>query len=124
MSMRECVQCEAATRRGQRCKNRTCKYLEFCATHTKAIFDMALKPSQIPGAGTGLFTMVAIPRNQNIAKYTGEIKSQAAYDAKSSGYGIALSRGRVLDAASNIDRNCTVCKLMQGVKQEGRAVSW
>ena len=100
MSVRECVQCAAATRKGPRCKKNTCMYSEFCAVHTKSIFDLALKPSRIPGSGTGLFTTVAIPKNKNIAKYTGVIKSKTAYNENPSGYGVALSRGRVLDAAS------------------------
>jgi SET domain-containing protein len=100
MSIRECVRCSAATKKGIRCKNRTCIYSEFCAAHTKAIFDLALKPSAIPGAGTGLFTLKPIKKNTNIAEYSGDILTQASYDATDSGYGVAISRGRIMDAAS------------------------
>ena len=101
--MRECVQCLAATKKGSRCKNITCVYSEFCRVHTKQIFDLVLKPSQIPDSGTGLFTAVQIPKNKNIAKYTGQVKSQEEYNANPSGYAIAISRGRVIDAASTQD---------------------
>jgi hypothetical protein len=75
-------------------------YSEFCRVHTKQIFDLVLKPSGIPGAGTGLFTTVAIGKNKNIARYTGQVKSLEEYNVNPSGYAVALSRGRVLDAAS------------------------
>jgi hypothetical protein len=100
MSIRECVQCAAATKAGARCKNRTCIYSEFCATHTKALFDLAIKPSGIASASKGLFTTKYIKKGAKIAKYTGDIKTQAAYNANDSGYGIAISNGRILDAAS------------------------
>lgn len=53
MSVKECVQCAAATKkgRGPRCKKTTCVYSEFCSAHTKSLFDLAPKPSGIPGAG-------------------------------------------------------------------------
>jgi SET domain-containing protein len=100
MSIRECVNCAASTRNGTRCKNTTCIYTEFCAVHTKALFDLAIKPSAIPAAGKGLFTLKSIKKNANIAKYTGDIKTLAAYKAKPSGYAVAISHGRVMDAAS------------------------
>ena len=100
MSLRECAQCIASTRKGSQCKNKTCKYSEFCRVHTKQIFDLVLKPSQIPGASTGLFTTVAIGKNKNIARYTGQVKSLEEYNVNPTGYAISLSRGRVLDAAS------------------------
>ena len=100
MSVRECVQCSAPTRRGTRCKLRTCMYSEFCHAHTKQLFDLALKPSHIPGAGKGLFTLKSIARNANIAKYTGDVKTLAEYDASPSGYAVAINRNRVVDAAS------------------------
>ena len=102
MSIKECVRCSAATKqgRGPRCKKTTCIYSEFCPSHTKVLFDLALKPSGIPGAGKGLFTTVEIPKNRNISRYTGKIKTTAAYNANPSGYAVSISKGRVIDAAS------------------------
>ena len=102
MSVKECVQCAAATRhgRGPRCKKITCIYSEFCPAHTKALFDLSLKSSNIPGAGKGLFTTKAIAKNKNISKYTGDIKTVAAYNANPSGYAVAIPKNRVVDAAA------------------------
>jgi hypothetical protein len=98
--MRECVQCAAETAVGKRCKNRTCIYTEFCATHTKKLMDLELKPSAIAGAGRGLYTMVDIPKDTRISQYTGEMKTDKEYAKKESGYGVYLPGGKVLDAHS------------------------
>ena len=102
MSIKDCVQCSAATRHGNgpRCKNITCIYSEFCNTHTKALFDLSLKQSKIPVAGKGLFTTKTIAKNKNIARYTGDIKTVADYNANQSGYAVAISKNRIIDAAS------------------------
>jgi SET domain-containing protein len=97
---KDCVQCSAATRAGGRCKNITCIYSEFCNVHTKALFDLAIKPSKIPNSGKGLFTLKAIAKNRKIAKYTGEIKTLAEYNANPSGYAVGIPKGRVVDADS------------------------
>jgi len=98
--MRECVRCAAETAVGKRCKNRTCTYTEFCAAHTKQLLDLELKPSSIAGAGRGLYTLVDIPKDKRIAQYTGELKTEEAYNKKKSGYGVHLPNGKVLDAHS------------------------
>lgn len=100
MSVRECVQCLASTKSGSQCKNVTCKYSEFCRIHTHQLFDLTLKKSTIPGAGSGLVTLVSIPPKTRIAKYTGEVKSLAEYKENPSGYAVSLPKKRVLDAAS------------------------
>ena len=102
MSIKECVRCSAATKqgRGPRCKNTTCVYSEFCSAHTKSLFDLALKTSGIPNAGKGLFTTIEIPKNRNISRYTGDIKTTAAYNADPSGYAVSISKNRVVDGAS------------------------
>ena len=115
MSVRECTQCIARTRkgRGPRCKNRTCIYPGLCRQHTMQLVKLVLKPSEIPGGGRGLFTTVTIPANTKIAEYTGEIKMQAEYEANPSGYGIAIPHGRVLDAwstQSGIARMANDCR--------------
>lgn len=100
MSIRECVRCSAQTRKGARCKNRTCIYSEFCNVHTKRIFDLYLKPSAIPSSGSGLFTSKPIATKTRIAQYTGQIKTAAENQRNPSGYAVAIPRQRVLDAAS------------------------
>ena len=102
MSIRDCVQCSAKTQKGKgpRCKNITCIYSKFCNIHTKQLFDLYLKKSAIPGAGTGLFTSKSIPAKTKIANYTGTVKSQAENDVKPSGYALGIPHGKVLDAAS------------------------
>ena len=102
MSIRECVPCSALTRQGKGapCKNNACATSEFCASHTRSLFDLVLKPSKIKEAGTGLYTTKDIPKNHNIAKYTGQIKTQEEFDASPSNYGIAIPHKRVMDAKS------------------------
>jgi len=100
MSVRECVQCAAETAAGKRCKKHTCMYSEFCDVHTKKLFDLAIKQSAIAGSGKGLFTMVEIPKNTRIAQYTGQVKTDAEYGEKESGYGISIPGGKVIDAYS------------------------
>jgi len=102
MSIREGVQCSAGTKKGKghQCKKMTYIYSEFCKQHTESLFDLTLKPSSIPTAGTGLFTMKDIPKNHNIARYTGKIKTQEEYDRNPSWYGVAIPHKRVIDAAS------------------------
>ena len=100
MSIRGCTRCGASTRRGTRCKLRTCLYSEFCHAHTKQLFDLALRASHIQNSGKGLFTLKAIPNNANIANYTGDGKSLEEYNANPSDYAVAISRGRLIDAAS------------------------
>ena len=64
------------------------------------MFGLALKLSHIPGAGKGLFTLKATPRNGNIARYTGGVKTLAQYNANPSGYAVPINRNRVVDATS------------------------
>ena len=102
MSIKQCIRCSAATRqgRGPRCRNTTCIYSEFCSAHTKSLLDMALKPSGIPGAGRGLFTLKAIPKGATIAAYKGDRITQAENDATPSGYGVGIPGGMVIDGRS------------------------
>ena len=113
MSIRECVVCSAPTKTGERCKIRACSYSEFCHVHTRQILGLYLAQSGIPGAGLGLFTNRRIPRNTNISRYTGTIKTNAEFMANDSGYGVSIPRGRVIDAAStqsNIARYANDCR--------------
>ena len=102
MSVKESVRCAAATRqgRGAQCRNITVIYSEFCAGHTKHLLDLALKPSGIPGAGLGLYTLKAIPKGGTIVVYTGVRMTQDEYDKHPSGYGVAIPGGMVIDGRS------------------------
>ena len=100
MSVRECVQCAAATKTGARCKNITCLYGEFCSVHTKQLFDLAIKPSNIKEAGKGLYTLIAIKKGTNIAKYTGKMMSDEEFEANPSPYGLEVKKNRLIDARS------------------------
>ena len=102
MSVKESVRCVAATRhgRGPQCRNNTAIYGEFCATHTRHLLEMALKPSGIPGAGRGLFTLKAIKKGASIVVYTGDRMTQDRYDKHPSGYGVAIPGGMVIDGRS------------------------
>ena len=113
MSKRECVECAAQTRTGARCKNITCLYGEFCAIHTKQLFDLELKQSNIKNAGKGLFTMKAIKKGANIAKYTGTMVSDEEFEANPSPYGLVVKKNRLIDAASTqtgLARYANSCK--------------
>ena len=113
MSIRECQRCNAATRSGNQCKNRTCMYSEFCAVHTRALFDLSLRKSTIRNAGKGLFVHKAIKKGAKIAKYTGILKTPAQYNSQPSGYGLFISKNRVMDGASTqaaIGRYANSCR--------------
>ena len=100
MSKRECVRCGAMNKNGSQCKRTTCIYSKFCGAHTKQLFDLQLKRSGLPKSGKGLFTSKDIPKNTKIAQYTGKIMTQAQHDKKPSGYAVAISKNRVIDARS------------------------
>jgi hypothetical protein len=112
MSVRDCVQCSASTRNGQQCSKMTCLYSEFCAIHTKSLFDLQIKRSGIAGSGKGLFTTKQIKKGAKIARYTGTLMSNEEYAEAVSGYGLGVSHGRVIDAKStqsSLGRNANSC---------------
>ena len=100
MSINECIRCSASTKSGEQCKIITCKYSEFCWIHTKQLFDLGIKPSNIPNAGSGLFTYKEIPAKKTICVYSGDVLTVDNYIANNSGYGIAIPNGRIVDAKS------------------------
>ena len=75
-SVKECQRCEATTKSGNRCKNRTCRG-KLCWQHLKKQEGLRVKPSGIQGAGMGLFTTKPFKKNEKIANYTGEQMSRA-----------------------------------------------
>ena len=80
-SVKQCQQCEALTKSGRRCKNRPCKSGK-CWVHLKRDTGLRIKPSQIRGAGMGLYTTKRIKPNQLIGKYTGERMTKAQVDKR------------------------------------------
>ena len=113
MSITECDRCNATTRSGARCKQRTCKYAMMCWQHTKQLLHLGVRDSAIPAAGQGLFTYVDIPVNRVICSYDGENISRAAYSANRSEYGVHIPGGRVIDGAStqsSIGRYANNCR--------------
>ena len=74
-SVKECQRCEATTKSGNRCKNRTCRG-KLCWQHLKKQEGLRVKPSGIQGAGMGLFTTKPFKKNEKIANYTGEQMSR------------------------------------------------
>jgi len=71
--LRECDRCSARTKRGQRCKNRTCKTFPKCYQHLKSEDKLIVKNSTIPNAGLGLFAVDTIPKDSFVAYYTGDV---------------------------------------------------
>ena len=98
-TVRECTQCAAFTKKGKRCSRKTCKYESYCAQHTKQQRKLQVKPSQIPNAGDGLYTLKRIPKGQNITEYKGDLITDKQYDKRGSKYGIQMPEG-VLDGRS------------------------
>ena len=78
-SIKECQRCTANTKRGTRCKNRTCRD-DLCWQHLKKEKHLRIKKSQIPGAGLGLWTTRKFKPSERIGKYTGEKMSRDKVD--------------------------------------------
>ena len=69
-NIRKSQQCIGHAKTGARCKRRTARS-PYCWTHLEKEQHLRIKPSQIPGAGMGLYTTVARPAHRMIAPYTG-----------------------------------------------------
>ena len=54
-SVKECDRCQAQTKSGNQCRNRTCKS-DRCWQHLKRDDGLRIKSSQVPGGGMGLWT--------------------------------------------------------------------
>jgi len=80
-AIKECQRCKATTKAGHRCKNRTCRG-KYCWQHLKKGQGLRVKPSEIAGAGFGLFTTKPFKKNEKIVDYTGERVSRAEIDRR------------------------------------------
>jgi hypothetical protein len=76
MSVRVCGQCKAVTRKKSRCRLRTCTTGPYCWLHTKSLEGLRVKPSALPIAGKGLYTVVPRAANSVVGDYTGEYLSK------------------------------------------------
>ena len=70
-SERECDQCTATSKSGNRCRNRTCRG-KLCWQHLKRDSGLRVKSSQIAAAGMDLWTTRRFKPNEKIGNYTGE----------------------------------------------------
>jgi hypothetical protein len=105
MSVVECGRCIASTRAGKRCKRKTRRIAEYCHQHLHMLQGLAVKPSKIPGAGLGLFTLARIQKGARIVRYEGEEISRDELDRRYPGdvvapYALELGNGVIIDATS------------------------
>jgi hypothetical protein len=111
MTTVECVRCKFIKGNGQRCKRNTCVRKDYCWQHLRSTLGVDVRPSMLPGAGMGLFAYKTFPKNSKVASYSGKIKPVA--EAKDSQYGVAWSRGKVVDASStqhSVGRYTNTCR--------------
>lgn len=104
-----CARCEAHTKAGPRCRRRTCAYLPYCSSHIVGELKVKIMPSNIQGAGKGLFAWnpreegIIFRQGDVIAPYGGEIldpaQTYARYNGSHRPYGVQVSAVRTLDAA-------------------------
>lgn len=85
-----CRQCAAHTTSGSRCRARVCIGLPYCHVHSKTILHLRIGPSNIAGAGKGLFAFggkgatqdtIVFRTRDRIVDYTGKLMSRAELDA-------------------------------------------
>lgn len=99
----ESQQCEAETKAGRRCKNKTVIGIPYCWIHLKWQKHLEIKPSTIANAGKGLFSTQAIPKNKRIIGYEGEILTkqqlEKRYGKKTAPYALQVNNNRYIDGA-------------------------
>lgn len=77
-----CRQCRATCLDGSRCKRTSCKMLPYCAQHTKTLLGIRVAPSDIEGAGLGLFALQEFPKGSLLAPLAGELIDTAELDRR------------------------------------------
>lgn len=58
---------------GRQCLRRTCKYANYCWQHAKKVLGLQIRPSEIPGAGDGLYAAKEFKRGVKITDYGGRL---------------------------------------------------
>lgn len=78
-----CGFCEHPIRRHDRnCSRKTCKYGPYCWQHTRSKYNVAVRKSTIPNAGSGLFAIESFNEGAKICPYTGELLTKEEVDAR------------------------------------------
>ena len=96
------IECAAITGNGTECARFTDKG-HLCAQQARLLLGVRVKPSQIAGAGEGLFAAGReFDKGDVICEYLGAQMATAAFRAKPSVFGVQLYRG-VLDARRTCD---------------------
>ena len=99
----DCIQCQATTSSGSRCKLRTCRQYPYCWIHLKKIDGLQVKTSQIPNAGKGLYYVGKKPikKDKKIATYSARQVSR--HPDETSDYNLEVGRGRYLNSTSPLN---------------------
>jgi hypothetical protein len=69
----ESHQCQFIKRNQERCKRRCILPFEFCHSHLEPALGLAVKTSNLPNSGKGLFTTVDRRRGDKLCLYNGEV---------------------------------------------------
>ena len=77
-----CDRCDHIKSDGIRCKNRVCYGSPTCWIHTRQRYGVKLRPSNIAGAGKGLYSTRIFPEDSWICPYVGEPISAACLDIR------------------------------------------
>ena len=98
-----CKRCTADTKTGAQCARTTRKQLPYCFQHTRSLSHLDLRPSTLPGAGTGVFALKTFEPNEEIVTYTGEVLTkdeiEARYGQDTAPYALRINRNHFIDAA-------------------------
>lgn len=86
-----------------RCKRHTTITHPYCAQHTRQVFEVEVRKSNIPKAGLGLFALRTFRKGERVVEYKGERLTVNEYDQRyqeeaMGAYGIQLDEHHVLDA--------------------------
>jgi len=99
MSVKTVSQCTAHKKGGERCKIRTGKVGPKCWIHTKYQDGLAVKKSNIPGAGLGLFAVKQFDRGDKISEYKGERLTEMQLEHKTNtDYVLRVDQNTYIDA--------------------------
>ena len=95
-----CPQCEAITEEGTRCKRHTCVRFPYCFQHMRIIEGLALKDSDVPDAGKGVFATQDFPlkAKKPIAYYSA--KEITHKPDPNSAYVLKVNNNEYLDSKS------------------------
>ena len=90
--------CTAETKAGQQCGAKT-KHGRYCWNHLRSIMGLRIKPSNIAGAGKGLYAAREFKKGESVTVYTGDVTTDPEEEHGGSHYVFALNRRVTIDAA-------------------------